>query len=160
MEILYWILIVAFFVLSFVGLIFPIIPSVLVLWGGFLIYQFLIASDELSLFFWISMVALTIFIFVVDFIANSHFVKKSGGSKWGERIAVIATIVGSFVFPPFGLIIVPFIAVFLVEFLQKKEAKASLKVAVGTIIGFLSSTLAKVFIQLGMISWFIIEEFI
>jgi uncharacterized protein YqgC (DUF456 family) len=160
MEILYWILIVAFFVLSFVGLIFPIIPSVVVLWGGFLIYQFLITSDELSLFFWISMVTLTIFMFVVDFIASSHFVKKSGGSKWGERIAVIATIVGSFIFPPFGLIIVPFIAVFLVEFSQKKEAKASLKVAVGTIVGFLSSTLAKVFIQLGMISWFIIEIFI
>jgi uncharacterized protein YqgC (DUF456 family) len=160
MEIVYWILIVAFFVLSFVGLIFPIIPSVLVLWGGFLIYQFLITPDELSLFFWISMVALTIFIFVVDFIANSHFVKKSGGSKWGERVAVIATIVGSFIFPPFGLIIVPFIAVFLVELSQKKEMKASLKVAVGTIIGFLSSTLAKVFIQLGMISWFIIEVLI
>jgi uncharacterized protein YqgC (DUF456 family) len=160
MEILYWILIIAFFVLSFVGLIFPIIPSVLVLWGGFLIYQFLITLDELSLFFWISMGILTIFMFVVDFIANSLFVKKSGGSKWGERIAVIATLVGSFIFPPFGLIIVPFIAVFLVEISQKKEAKASLKVAVGTIIGFLSSTLAKVFVQLGMISWFIIEIFI
>jgi uncharacterized protein YqgC (DUF456 family) len=157
LEIIYWILIIAFFVLAFVGLIFPIIPSVLVLWGGFLIFQFLITPDELSLFFWISMVALTIFIFIVDFIANSHFVKKSGGSKWGERTAVIATIVGSFIFPPFGLIIVPFIAVFLVELSQKKEAKDSFKVAVGTIIGFLSSTLAKVFIQLGMIGWFIVE---
>jgi hypothetical protein len=31
------------------------------------------------------------------------------------------------------------------------------KVAVGTIIGFMSSTIAKVFIQLGMIGWFTIE---
>lgn len=160
MEILYWILIIAFFVLSFVGLLFPIIPSVIVLWGGFLIYQFLINPDELSLFFWISMGILTIFMFVIDFIANSHFVKKSGGSKLGERVAVVATIIGSFIFPPFGLIIVPFIAVFFVELSQKKEAKDALKVAVGTIIGFLSSTLAKVFIQLGMIGWFFLEVLI
>lgn len=94
---------------------------------------------------------------MVDFIANSHFVKKSGGSKWGERAAVIATIVGSFIFPPFGLIIVPFIVVFLIELSQKKTVVESVKVASGTIVGFLSSTLAKVFIQLGMISWFLIE---
>lgn len=157
MEVIYWILIIAFFILSFVGLVFPIIPSVLVLWGGFLIYQFLITSDELSWFFWTSMILLTIIMFVVDFITNSHFVKKSGGSKWGEKVAIIATILGSFIFPPFGLILVPFIAVFLVELAQKKTAKESMKVAVATIIGFLSSTVAKVFIQLAMIGWFTIE---
>lgn len=103
------------------------------------------------------MIILTVLIVFVDFIANSHFVKKSGGSKWGERVAVIATIVGSFIFPPFGLILVPFIAVFLIEISQKKNATESVKVAVGTIIGFLSSSIAKVFIQLGMIGWFTIE---
>jgi uncharacterized protein YqgC (DUF456 family) len=56
--------------------------------------------------------------------------------------------------------IVPFVAVFLVELSQRKEAKDALKVAVGTIIGFLSSTVAKVFIQLGMIGWFFLEVFI
>ena len=157
MDFIYWILIISLFVLSFVGFIFPIIPSVLVLWVGFLIYQFLVNPGKLSLFFWISMIILTVLMFFVDFIANSHFVKKSGGSKWGERVAVIATIVGSFIFPPFGLILVPFIAVFLIEISQKKTATESVKVAVGTIIGFMSSTIAKVFIQLGMIGWFTIE---
>lgn len=157
MELIYWLLIIALFVLSFVGLIYPVIPSVIVIWGGFLIYQYFIFQGGLSMFFWVSMTILTLLIFVVDFIANSHFVKKSGGSKLGERAAVIATIVGSFIFPPFGLIIVPFIVVFLIELSQKKTVVASVKVAGGTIIGFLSSTLAKIFIQLGMISWFIIE---
>jgi uncharacterized protein YqgC (DUF456 family) len=156
LEFIYWVLIITLFILSFVGLVFPIIPSVVVLWGGFLIYEFLIAPDELSLLFWISMGALTILIFVIDFLANSHFVKKSGGSKWGERTALLATVVGSFVFPPFGLLIIPFVAVFLVEFAQKKQVKNSLSVALGTMIGFLSSSVAKVFIQLGMIGWFFV----
>lgn len=40
MTIILWLLIIAAFMLAFVGLIKPIIPSVLVLWVGFLIYQF------------------------------------------------------------------------------------------------------------------------
>lgn len=109
------------------------------------------------MFFWGLMILLTVFIFFVDIIANSHFVKKSGGSKLGGRVAVIATLIGAFIVPPFGLIIVPFIAVFMVELLQEKTATDAGKVAIGTILGFLSSTLAKVFIQLGMIAWFIVS---
>lgn len=40
MAVILWILIILAFILVFVGLIKPIIPSVLVLWVGFLIYQF------------------------------------------------------------------------------------------------------------------------
>lgn len=35
MDIIIWVAIMALFVLSFIGLIFPIIPSVLVLWIAF-----------------------------------------------------------------------------------------------------------------------------
>ena len=42
MTIILWLLIIAAFMLAFVGLIKPIIPSVLVLWVGFLIYQFVL----------------------------------------------------------------------------------------------------------------------
>ena len=45
MEVVLWILILLSFVLAFVGLIKPIIPSVLVLWVGFLIYQFGFSQD-------------------------------------------------------------------------------------------------------------------
>ena len=45
MTIILWLLIIAAFMLAFVGLIKPIIPSVLVLWVGFLIYQFGFANN-------------------------------------------------------------------------------------------------------------------
>jgi len=37
-EILYWTIIIALFVIAFIGLIYPIIPSVLFLVGGFILY--------------------------------------------------------------------------------------------------------------------------
>ena len=156
MDILWWGLTIVLFALSFVGIIYPIIPSVVAIWGGFAVYQFLINPDELSLWFWISMVVLSGVLIAADIIANSYFVKKYGGSKTSETIAAIATIVGSFVFPPFGIILVPFLAVLVSELIIQKDIMQATKVGFATIIGFLGGSLAKVLIQLLMIVWFIL----
>lgn len=156
MTVLIWILIVALFILSFVGLIFPIIPSVAALWGGFLLYAFFIGGN-LSIWFWIGIVLLTLVILGSDLIASQFFVKKYKGSKWGERMAAIGVILGSFIYPPFGLIVVPFLLVFTAEMVTSKNANHALKVAVASLLAFLSSTFAKGLLQFIMITWFLIE---
>ena len=156
MTFILWTLIIALFVLSFVGLVFPIIPSILVLWGGFLLYTFGIESG-LSTWFWVGAVVLTIVIFVADLVASQFFVKKYGGSKWGERMAAIGVIVGSFVYPPFGIILVPFVLVFVAELISVRNVHHAMMVAIASIFAFLSSTLAKALIQLILIIWFFIE---
>lgn len=160
MDIFWWILILLLFVVSFIGIVFPIIPSVLAIWGGFFIYHFVINGETLSFFFWIPMAIFTIMLFVADIVLNSHFVKKYGGSKWGERMAAIAVIVGSFIIPPFGIIVIPFIVVFITELMQKKTGKDSIKAAFGSLVGFLGSSLAKVLIQFIMIVWFFLDVWI
>ncbi|AVQ97947.1 DUF456 domain-containing protein [Oceanobacillus sp. M65] len=156
LDIIIWIAISVLFILSFVGIIFPIVPSVLVIWGGFLLYHFVLNSNELNAVFWTVMIVLTVVLIVSDIIANSYFVKKYGGSKWGERGAAIAVIIGSFIIPPFGIIIIPFAAVFIIEMIQKRTAQEALLASVGSLIGFLGGAVAKVVIQLVMIIWFII----
>ncbi|MFU0790327.1 MAG: DUF456 domain-containing protein [Virgibacillus proomii] len=155
-EILIWVLIITLFVLSFVGIIFPIIPSVLVIWGGFLLYQFAINGNELTMTFWIAMGIFTVILIGADVIANSYFVKRYGGSKWGERGAAIAVIVGSFMVPPFGIIIIPFLTVFIIELLQKRTSQEAFHASIGSLFGFLGGAVAKVVIQLIMIVWFFI----
>ncbi|MBU8791943.1 DUF456 domain-containing protein [Oceanobacillus caeni] len=151
-----WIVIIVLFILSFAGIIYPIIPSVLVIWVGFLLYQFIINPDELTIVFWIIMAVFTLFLFLADILANSYFVKKYGGSKWGERGAAVAVIVGSFIIPPFGILIVPFITVFVIELLQQRPPKDAIKASIGSLLGFLGGSIAKVMIQLIMIIWFFI----
>lgn len=102
------------------------------------------------------MIILTILLIVSDIIANSYFVKRFGGSKWGERIAAIAVIVGSFIIPPFGIIIVPFVSVFVVELIQRKTVGDAWKASLGSLLGFLGGAVAKVVIQIVMIVWFFI----
>ncbi len=159
LEIIIWVLIIISFILSFIGIIYPIIPSPLVLWIGFLLYYFTFDSG-FNWIFWSLMLILTITLIVSDIFMNSFFVHKYGGSKWGERIAGIAVIVGSFIVPPFGIIIVPFVVVTLVELIQQRSAKEAIYAAVGSLFGFLGGTVAKVFVQLMMIVWFFIAIWI
>lgn len=102
-------------------------------------------------------VLLTVLLFLADFLANLHFVDKAGGSKWGMRAATIGLIVGSFVLPPFGILIIPFILVFVTELAQKNSAADSFKVAIATLVAFLSGTLAKALIQFIMIAVFALD---
>ncbi|MFC4559960.1 DUF456 domain-containing protein [Virgibacillus kekensis] len=156
LDIIMWVLIIALFILSFVGIVFPIIPSPLVIWIGYLLYHFVVNGEELTALFWIAMAILTVLLIVSDMIANSYFVKKYGGSKWGERGAAVAVIVGSFIIPPFGILIVPFVAVFAIEMIQRKTVQDALRASIGSLIGFLGGAVAKVLIQLLMIVWFFV----
>lgn len=156
-SILIWLVIIVLFIASFVGLLYPIIPSSLLIWAGFLLYHFIIDGSSLNLFFWSVMIGLTIVLLCADIIANSFFVKKYGGSKWGERGAALAVIVGSFIIPPFGIIIVPFITVLAIEMIQKNTIQKAFKTALGSLLGFLGGTLVKIIIQTIMILWFIIK---
>lgn len=156
LNITIWIVIAVLFIASFAGVIFPIIPSPLVLWVGFLLYHFVINADELTWIFWTAMAILTVILIGADVIANSYFVKKYGGSKWGERGAAIAVIVGSFIMPPFGILIVPFVAVLIIELMQEKTFQEAIRASVGSLIGFLGGAVAKVIIQLVMIVWFFV----
>lgn len=154
MNILFWVIIIACFIFSFVGLIYPIIPSVVLIWVGVVLFHFGIDSNELTWITWIMLGVLTVFLFLADYLANLHFVDKAGGSKWGTRAATVGLIVGSFVIPPFGVIIVPFALVLIAEMIQKKSFKESIKVAFATLIAFFSGTFAKAIIQLIMIGVF------
>src|SRR5690625_2035627 len=131
-----WIAIIILFVLSFIGLIYPFIPSVILIWLGFILYHLGLNSQKLTIFFWIIMGIFTIILLTVDILANSYFVKKFGGSKWGEQIAGIAVIIGSFLIPPFGIVIVPFITVIVIELLQKQTWKKAIYASIGSLIGF------------------------
>lgn len=157
LEVIIWICIILLFIASFVGLVVPVIPGVLVLWGGFLLYHFTLDAEGLSLWFWIAMFLFTLVIFVADFVTNHYFVRISGGSNASQWGAIAGVVAGMFIYPPIGIVIVPFIVVFFIELTYQKTAKESLIAAAGVLAGFLSGAVAKGLIQFVMIILFIID---
>ncbi|MDF2534674.1 MAG: hypothetical protein K0R18_831 [Bacillales bacterium] len=156
MDFIWWLLIVACFIGSFIALVKPIIPGVPLLLGGYLIFHLCIDNDELNFWFWLIQIVFTIFIFAVDILSNRYFLKKQGSSKLTGRIGMISIIIGAFILPPFGLVLVPFIAVYFTEIYQKKTSQQAAKIAFATVVSFLTSSFAKFIVQIIMIILFLI----
>lgn len=157
MDLFIWLLISLLLVGSFVGLVYPIIPSVLFLFGAFFLYGFYFSFDVFSVWFWIVQIILFILLIGADYIANLIGTKKFGGSKaaiWGSTIGLL---VGPFIIPMFGILLGPFLGAILAELIVTKQSfSQSVKIGIGSLIGLISSIFAKGLIQLIMCIYFFI----
>ena len=157
MELIAWILIIASFIIAFVGLVYPIIPSVLFILIGFIVYGLFFSFAELSWWFWTIEILFVILLFAADSVANLVGVKKFGGSKAGMWGSTIGLLVGPFIIPFAGILIGPFVGAVIGEVLVTKvELKQAIRAGVGSLIGFLTSVITKGIIQAVMIIIFII----
>ncbi len=160
MTIIYWSIIAVLFIVAFVGLVYPIIPSVLFIAAGFLLYGVFFSFEPFGFLFWSVQIVLIIALFAADYLANLVGVKKFGGSKAGIWGSTIGLLVGPFVIPVAGIIIGPFIGAVLAELLfQKKSISEAIRIGFGSLVGFFSGAVTKGFIQVIMIVYFLAVVF-
>lgn len=157
MEMLFWIVIVVLFVIAFVGLIYPIIPSVLFIVAGFVIYGFSFSFEPFGWLFWLIQGLFVVLLFGADYLSNMIGVKKFGGSKAGIWGSTIGLLIGPFVIPVLGIIIGPFLGAVIAELIVNKSSfKEAITIGFGSVVGFVSSVITKGIIQFVMVLYFFI----
>jgi uncharacterized protein YqgC (DUF456 family) len=157
MEIIGWSLIIVCFIIGFIGLVYPIIPSVIFILGGFLLYGVFFSFAELPWWFWLIEVLFVVLLFGADMMANAFGVKKYGGSKAGIWGSTIGLLIGPIVLPFAGIILGPFLGAILAELIfERTSIKQAFKTGVGSVIGFLTSVLTKGIVQIVMIVIFVL----
>ncbi|MGM0853145.1 MAG: DUF456 domain-containing protein [Bacillota bacterium] len=155
MEVIYWSIIIVLMILSFVGLIYPILPSVVFLIGSFILYGVFFSFEPFSWLFWTVQVLFVILLFGADYMANLIGVKKFGGTKAGIWGSTIGLLVGPFVIPVIGILIGPFLGAIIGEWVvHRSNLKTAVKVGVGSVVGFISSVVTKGIIQIVMAVYF------
>lgn len=147
-----WILLFLGFALLLTGIlgsVLPILPGPPISWLGMLFCYYTsppIVTDEALLYGAILAGAIT----ALDYYAPVWGTKKFGGTKAGSWGSGIGLIVGIF-FPPIGFVLGPFLGAFLFELMVGTHKDAAFKAAIGSFIGFLIGTLAKLIISIGML---------
>ncbi|MDN3449873.1 DUF456 domain-containing protein [Planococcus sp. APC 3906] len=155
MEIIGWVLVLLFFAIGFIGLVYPIIPAVLFIFGGFLIYGLFFDFSELPWWFWLIQSLFVILLFGADMLANAFGVKKFGGSKAGLWGSTLGLLIGPFVIPIAGILIGPFLGAILAELaVNRSTPKQAVKSGVGSVVGFITSVFTKGIIQTVMVALF------
>lgn len=157
MEVVGWVIAILFFVVAFLGLVYPIIPSAFFMIGGYLLYGFIVSFDDMTWLFWIIQSLFIVLLFGADTLSNLVGVKKFGGSKAGMWGSTIGLLLGPFVIPVAGIILGPFLGAIIAELIvSKSNLKQAFYTGIGSLVGFLTSIVTKGALMVIMIIIFIL----
>lgn len=155
-EIIGWIIIIACFIVAYIGTFYPIIPSVVFMVIGYIVYGLFFTFTELTWLFWVIQLLFVVLLFGADMAANAFGVKKFGGTKAGVWGSTIGLLFGPFIIPVAGILIGPFLGAVLAELIVTREGvKQAIKSGFGSLIGFLTSSVVKIIILTVMLVVFI-----
>lgn len=136
------------------GSILPILPGPPVSYLG-LIFLHLTSAHSFSMKFLLVYAVLTVVIVILDILIPVYGTKWFKGSKNGMRGSALGMLAGFFLFPPAGIIIGPLFGAFLGEVFSGRKASSALRSAIGSFIGFLAGTAAKIILCLVMTVHFV-----
>jgi uncharacterized protein len=158
MDIFLLIIAILLQIIGIAGCILPVIPGPLVSFLGLWVLDFTkyaaFSNTFLMIFLIVSLVVLAI-----DFFIPVWGTKQFGGSKQGVYGATAGLLAGAFIFPPWGIIIGPFIGAFIVEIIRGENTQKSLKAGLGSLFGFIMGTALKL-IASGVMAWYFIVEIV
>jgi uncharacterized protein YqgC (DUF456 family) len=129
--------------LALVGCFVPAIPGPVLAYGALLVRHF--ASDEVaySLPLLVALGVVLVVVIIIDYVLPSWLTRKTGGSKYGARGALIGMIAG-LVFTPIGMLLGMFAGAFIGEMMHQNNASKALGVACYSFLGFLLTVGIKV----------------
>lgn len=147
---------IIFLLIGLIGCILPVLPGPPLTYIGILFLHFT-EKHHFSTQFLIIWAVIAIVVTILDNVIPIWGTKKYGGSKkaiWGSMIGLV---IGLFIFPPFGIIIGPFMGAVIGELMEGKETKEAIKSGFGAFMGFLGGTLLKL-ISSGMMIFYFFKE--
>ena len=123
------------------GCILPFLPGPPLCFIALLIQQLKEEPPFSAKFLWI-WAAITLVITIADYVIPLYGTKKFGGTTHGMWGCTLGLIAGLF-FPPWGIVIGPFIGAFVGELMANSNSNRAFKAALGSFTGFLLGTLLK-----------------
>lgn len=134
--------------LGIAGSVLPVLPGPILGWFG-LLSVYLSSWVPVNRYVLGITLVLSVAIFVLDYIIPSMGAKRYGGSKKGATGATLGMIAGLLLPIPLGFVIGAFAGAFIGEIIhQHNDLKRAWRSAVGSFMGFLTSTGLKLLVSL------------
>ena len=156
METLLIIIAIVCGIVGLAGSILPALPGAPLSYAGLIALLFCDGANISSFTLWMGGIFLAI-VSILDYVAPVWLTNLSGGSKQASRGSIAGMVAGLFFFPPWGLIIGPFIGAFIGELMTHATTGKAFKVAMMSFVGFLLTTGMKI-IYSSVLLFIIIKE--
>lgn len=156
MDIVLAVLAVLLAITGLVGSIIQIIPGPILGFAGVMLLHFS-QYGKFSIWFLIIAGVVAVAASILDNVLTAMGAKGAGASDRASWGATIGVIVGIFVFPPLGMIVLAFIGALIGELTAGKKAEHAVKASFGTLVGFILGTVLKVSISAAFIFYIVIR---
>lgn len=152
-QILYFVLAGVLIIAGLIGSVLPVLPGVPLVFVGMVLAAWADGFAHVGTFTLILLGALCILAMLVDFVAGLLGARRVGASKYALWGAMCGTLVGIFFGLP-GLLLGPFLGALAGELGAGSRMDHAAKVGVGTWLGLLFGTLAKIALCFTMLGVF------
>ncbi len=154
MNILAMVIAVILFLLGIAGTVLPVLPGVILVYAGMIVYGLLTGFESLGVDFFVLQGAATALLLGIDFVAASVGAKKFQASKRAIIGAFAGALVGIFTLGPLGILVGPFAGAVIVELFVGKNAQQALQSGFGTVVGNIGGAAIKILGEIAMIIYF------
>lgn len=137
-------------VIGAAGCIVPILPGIVLSYGGLLCAFFREGSTLSTTLLWIWLVVVAV-VSLIDYFLPAYMTKVFGGSRPATVGATIGAIAG-FLFGPLGIIVGPFIGAVVGEMMHNSnDLSRAIKVGFGSFLSFIVGTGIKLIAASGIL---------
>ncbi len=153
MDILLYILSAVLILIGLAGTLLPALPGISLVYAGMFLAAWTGHFERIG---WVTLTilgALSLFALAADFLAGLLGAKRVGASRWALIGAALGTLAGLF-FGLVGVLLGPFVGAVLGELIAGGTLQRSTTIGLGTWIGLLFGTLAKVALAFTMLGVF------
>ena len=146
------------------GAVVPVLPGPPLSYAGLLLMQWSgyvrPGLRYFSVAFLLLWAGITLFVSIMDYFLPSLLTKQFGGSRAASVGSFLGLIAGIFFFPPWGMIMGPFLGAFMGELIHNRANGArALKVALGAFLAFIVGSGAKL-IACGVMFFYAVKALI
>ena len=153
-------LIILVMFIGMIGNLIPGIPGTSLIFTAGLIHQLYFGDNGGIGWFWIlALVILMAASFLIDYIATLLGAKTLGATWRGMLGALIGLILGIIMFPPFGLILGPFVGAIVFEWAFGREVREASKAGVGAVAGVILGMVGSAICGMAMLGIFLFAAF-
>jgi uncharacterized protein YqgC (DUF456 family) len=152
-QTLYFVLSAVLILVGLAGTIVPALPGVPLVFAGMLLAAWADHFQHVGVFTLIVLGVLSLLALAIDFVAGLLGAKRVGASSYAIWGAMIGTLVGLFFNLP-GIVFGPFVGAVAGELLVGSQLSRATHVGIGTWLGLLFGTLAKIALCFTMLGVF------
>jgi hypothetical protein len=142
------------------GLIFPILPGLVIIWLAGLFYG---VASGFNTAGWIIFALMTVLMLVgsiIDNVIMGSSARQKGASWIAIGLAMVLAVAGSLILPPFGGLVLALIGLFAFEFFRLKDWRKALESTKGMAFGCGWSAVVRAVMGLVMIGLWVLWAFV